>query len=143
MQGFVAAINGIAMSSLSFIKNCVSTWSDFQRLVPKGGLLAAFLVGWPQLLPEYLCQQQMEMDFTLDGWAQRSASASWKWGLLASEMYEHIILFDQRGILSLASDRVCSVPSCVSDIFIYCPYLSCFMELGKKQSPKVLKSSDP
>lgn len=67
MQVFVAFINSVAMSSLLFIKNRVSAWSDFQRPAPKGGLLAAFLVGWSQLLPECLFQHQRQMDFSLDG----------------------------------------------------------------------------
>ena len=67
MQVFVALVNSVAMSSLSFIKNCVGTWSDFERPVPKGGLLAEFLVGWPQLLSECLCQCHWQMDARVRG----------------------------------------------------------------------------
>ena len=127
------------MSSLSFIKNCVCIWSDCQRPVPEGGTLAEFLVGWSQLLSECLCQPQRQMD----AWVQGSLRASCKRGLLSAEMYKHRVLFDQRGILSLASryGLFCSWLCC--DIFIYCPYLSCCMELERKQSPTGLKSADP
>lgn len=67
MEVFVALVNSVAMSSLSSIKNCVCTWSDFQRPVPKGGLLAEFLVGWPQLLSECLCQRHRQMDAWVRG----------------------------------------------------------------------------
>lgn len=106
-QVFVAVINSVAMSSSSFIKNCAGARSGFPRPVPKGCLLATFLVGWPQLLPECLCQHQRQMDFSLAGWAQGCAEARFVTLRLAgaepAEMYKHIILFDQRGSLFLAS----------------------------------------
>lgn len=133
---FVAIVNIAAMSS--FTKTGASAWSDFWRPVWKGGVLATFLVGWPQLLPECLCQHQKQTDFSLGWWAPGCSEAQFVTLCLLeakpAEMYKHIILFDQREILFLAS-------TLMYDISIYCPCHSCFMKVGEKKSPKVLKSS--
>lgn len=132
---FVAIVNIAAMSS--FTKTGASAWSGFWRPVWKGGVLATFLVGWPQLLPECLCQQQKQTDFSLGWWAPGCSEAQFVILCLLeakpAEMYKHIILFDQRETFFWP------LHSCMTS-----PFTALVIPVswrGEKKSPKVLKSS--
>lgn len=101
-----------------------------------------YFCSWPQLLPKCLCQQQWQMGFSLDWWAQSarklnlSLIASWKQGLLSAEMYKHLILSDQKeSFWWPPAQAILFLVTCVTSSFtaLICPVS---WNWGKKNLPR-------